>query len=147
MLEQIKEMIAKKYKMEDSKGLFFSVFDEKNTLLLSNWVLETDKPLGQLVELLYHWLVEKQPTAKKIVADIITEQHIEADMQKILGLSAVENWICAINNETKKSGIILPNTAGIATAKDALIAIKAKYQISWNISIIVFKTDRLAMAI
>lgn len=147
MLEKIKELLSKKYKLEEIRWLFFSLFDDKNNLLMSNWVLETDKALWQLVELLFHGLVEKQLNAKKIVIDVITDYHEESDMQKILSISANENWICIVNNETKKSGIILPNTAWILTTKDALIAIKSKYQISWNISIFVFKTDRIGLSI
>ena len=145
MLERIKELISKTYKLEENRGLFFSLFDDKKNLIMSNGVLETDKTIWQLIDLLYHWLVEKYQNVKTIVVDVVTEYHEETDMQKIMWLSALENWVCIINNETKKSGIILPNTAWINSIKDALVAIKQKYQIAWNISIYVFKTSRISL--
>ena len=52
MLEEIKKLIYSKYKQEDKRWLFFSLFDEKWNLLISNGVLTTDKTLEDMINLL-----------------------------------------------------------------------------------------------
>lgn len=85
MLEKIKEIVFSKYSKTDIKGLFISVFDEKNDMLMSNGVAYTDKPLEQLIETLFHWLVEKHNNIGHIIVDIVT------DIQKIIDLNEIPN--------------------------------------------------------
>jgi hypothetical protein len=54
MLEKIKSELFKKYKNDDNRGLFFSLFDSQNKLLLSNGVMKTDQNMEKLVDTLYN---------------------------------------------------------------------------------------------
>ena len=60
MIEEIKKLIYTKYKPEDKIWLFFSLFDEKWDLLISNGVLITDKTMEETTNLLYNWILKKQ---------------------------------------------------------------------------------------
>ena len=60
MLEEIKKLIYSKYKPEDKIWLFFSLFDDKWNLLISNGVLTTDKTLEDMINLLYNWMLKKE---------------------------------------------------------------------------------------
>ena len=74
MLEEIKKLIYSKYKPEDKIWLFFSLFDEKWTLLISNGVLTTDKTLEDMINLLYNWILSKQESkTKHIIIDVVNE--------------------------------------------------------------------------
>lgn len=53
MLEQIKKTLTTRYKLDDTKGIFLSVFNKKGDLLTSQGVLHTDKQLDSVVEKLY----------------------------------------------------------------------------------------------
>jgi hypothetical protein len=71
MIDHIKEEIAKTYNLDTAKGIFMSVFDNQNNLILSNGVLKTDKPLDKVIEMIYHGLIEKHSETKKILCDIV----------------------------------------------------------------------------
>ena len=58
MLEKIKKAVAARYKLDDTKGVFLSVFDTKGTLITSQGVLHTDKSLESVIEKLYKSFVE-----------------------------------------------------------------------------------------
>jgi len=59
MIEKIKSELFKKYKNDEIRGMFFSLFDAKNNLLFSNGVLKTDKTMDKLVDTLYYGLMDK----------------------------------------------------------------------------------------
>lgn len=143
MLEKIKEIVFSKYSKTDIKGLFISVFDEKNTLLMSNGVAYPDKPLEQLIDTLFHWLVEKYTNIWHIVVDIITDIQEIIDLNEIPNISLQEYWL--ILSTQDKSGVLLPDTKWISTISQALKTIKEKNWLDWNAQITKFKTDRLSI--
>ena len=108
MLDAIKEAIYKKYKTEEQKGLFFSLLDGNKILLASNGVIATDKPLGQLIDLLYNGIVAKHPETQIIIADIILDIIPQNDIATLLSISPTDNGILMINKSDKKSGVMLP---------------------------------------
>ena len=72
MLEEIKKLIYSKYKPEDKIWVFFSAFNEKWILLVSNWVITTDKTLEDLINLLYNWVLKNyESKTKHIIIDIV----------------------------------------------------------------------------
>lgn len=145
MLELLKQKIFQSFKPEDIKGGFLSIFDEKGNLILSSGVLQTDKPLSELLETLYHGLVEKYKNTKILICDIITEVSPETDITKLIGLSPKEYGIFVTTPDGTKSGVVLPATQGVADMKQALFLIKQKYQITGNITMTAFKTQRIAL--
>ena len=141
MLEKIKNAIFAKYKKEDCKWVFLSVFDENNKLLMSNWALYTDKVLDNILDTLYHGLVEKYKNVAYIVVDIITDEEEITDVSKINEISLQEYWLAVIAWD--KYGVMLPNTAWVENVTQALQLIKQKDSLHWNAKIVKFHTDRL----
>ena len=141
MIEKIKNAIFAKYKKEDCKWVFLSVFDENNKLLMSNWALYTDKVLDNILDTLYHGLVEKYKNVAYIVVDIITDKEEITDVSKINEISLQEYWLAVIAWD--KYGVMLPNTAWVANVTQALQLIKQKDSLHWNAKIVKFHTDRL----
>lgn len=147
MLEKIKTKLFEKYKKEESKWLFFSLFDKDGNLLTSTGVLQTDKNMGDLIEIISAGILDKEKWAVSVAVDVVTEVTQETDMAKLMWLSTKDYGVFLINNETQKSWIILPNMRWVNDVKTALGLIKQKYQVSGNVMIYVFKTERMAFSL
>lgn len=146
MLEQIKTELVKHCKAEEKKWLFFSLFDINGKILASHGTLETDKNINELTDLIYNGLLIKhEHFTKTIVIDIIESYFQETDINKLLSLSTKDYGVFLVNNETKKSWTILPNTKGVSDIKTALTLIKQKYGISGNVSMYSFRTERVTI--
>lgn len=143
MLEKIKEAIFKRYKKTDNKWLFISAFDDKNTLLMSNGVISSDKELEQLIETIYHGLVEKHKNISNILIDIITETQKVTNIKEVQTISLKEFWL--VLNTGTKAWILLPDTTWIIDISSALKTIKEKNWLEWNANITKFKTDRFSV--
>lgn len=141
MLEKIKNAIFAKYKKEDCKWVFLSVFDENDKLLMSNGAFYTDKVLDNILDTLYHWLVEKYKNVAYIVVDIITDEEEIVDVSKINEISLQEYWLAVIAGD--KYWVILPDTAWVTDVTQALQLIKQKDSLQWNAKIVKFHTDRI----
>lgn len=141
MLEKIKEAVFAKYKKEDCKWVFLSVFDENDKLLMSNGAFYTDKVLDNILDTLYHWLVEKYKNVAYIVVDIITDEEEITDVSKINEISLQEYWLAVIAGD--KYWVILPDTAWVTDVTQALQLIKQKDSLQWNAKIVKFHTDRI----
>ncbi len=143
MLDKIKEAIFKKYKKTDNKWLFISAFDNKSILLISSWVVSSDKELEQLIETIYHWLIEKYKNITNILIDIVTETQEVTDIKEIQAISLEEYWL--ILTAWAKTWILLPNTEWITDIATALKTIKEKNWLEWNANITKFQTDRFSI--
>ena len=141
MLEKIKEAVFAKYKKEDCKWVFISVFDENDKLLMSNGAFYTDKVLDNILDTLYHWLVEKYKNVAYIVVDIITDEEEIVDVSKINEISLQEFWLAVIAGD--KYWVMLPDTAWVSNVTQALQLIKQKDSLQWNAKIVKFHTDRI----
>lgn len=143
MLEQIKKSVTARYKLDDTKGVFLSAFDKKGELLSSQGVLHTDKKLGDVVEKLYKWFAEDM--IKKVglmTVDIVTSLFEETNISKI-PTTSVKQYGFYMIDANNKSGVVLPNTKGVADAKNALYVLKQKYGISGKVKVFLFTTDRV----
>ena len=148
MIDQIRIELSKKCKADDKKGLFFSLFDDKGKILTSNGVIETDQNINQLTDFIYKDSLAKfESTTKTVVIDIIQSYTQETDINKLLTLSTKDYGVFLVNNDTKKSWVILPDTKGVTDVKSALTLIKGKYGISGNVSMYSFKTERVTIGI
>ena len=141
MLEKIKEVVFAKYKKEDCKWVFLSVFDENNKLLMSNGAFYTDKVLDNILDTLYRGLVEKYKNAAYIIVDLITDEEEITDVSKINEISLQEYWLAVIAGD--KYWVMLPNTEWVANVTQAIQIIKQKDSLQWNAKIIKFHTDRI----
>lgn len=143
MLEQIKKSITTRYKLDDTKGIFLSVFDKKWNLLTSQWVVHTDKTLDVVSEKLYKGFAEDMlKDIGLITIDIVTSLFEETNIGKVPTTSVKQYGFYVIDGNNK-SGVVLPNTKGIADAKNALYVLKQKYGISGKVKIFLFTTDRI----
>lgn len=144
-LEAIKTAIFQTYKKEDQKGMFFSLLDGNQILLASNGVVATDKPLDQLIDILYHGIVDKHLETQTVIADIILDIIPQTDVAALLSLSPTDNGILMINKSDKKSGIMLPWTAEVPDMKTALTKIKAKFGLAGDVEMYTFKTGKITI--
>ena len=147
MLEQIKKTLTTRYTLDDTKGVFISVFDKKGNLLTSQWVLHTDKNLWSVVEKLYKGFAEDM--IKKIwliTIDIVTSLFEETNISKI-PMTSVKQYGFYVIDGSNKSGVVLPNTKWIADAKNALFVLKQKYGISGKVKVFLFTTDRMIVTV
>jgi hypothetical protein len=111
MLEEIKKLIYSTHSADDRVGLFFSLFDEKGTLLDSQGVVETDKNLDALITLLYTGMIKKQELkVKHAVFDLVTSVTPQQDVSAFLQLSPKEYGILLTSVSDGKSGVLLPDT-------------------------------------
>lgn len=148
MLEKIKAELSKHCKPEEKRGLFFSLFDINGKPIISHGTIETDKNINELTDLIYNGLLAKhEQTTKTIVIDIIQSYVQETDINKLLTLSTKDYGVFLINNDTKKSGTILPNTKNVNDIKTAISLIKQKYDINGNVSMYSFRTERVVVGV
>lgn len=146
MLEEIKKLIYSKYKPEDKIWLFFSLFDEKWTLLISNGVLTTDKTLEEMINLLYKWILSKQESkTKHIIIDIINWITEQKDIAAFLNMDPKTNWVLLTETTGNKTWVILPNMKWITSMKQAIAWIKQKYQLQWDVTISTFTVNELIL--
>ena len=146
MLEESKKLIYSKYKPEDKIWLFFSLFDDKWKLLISNWVLTTDKTLEEMVNLLYNWILKKQESkTKHIIIDIVNNIIEQKDINTFLNMDPKTNWVLLAETTWEKTWIILPNTKWITSMKQAVAWIKSKYQLQWDATISTFTVTELIL--
>ena len=146
MLEKIKELIYNKYKPEDKIWLFFSLFDEKWNLLISNGVLTTDKSLEDMINLLYNWILKKSESkTKHIIIDVINQITEQKDVNTFLNMDPKTNWVLLTETQWNKTWLILPNTKWITSMKQAIAWIKSKYQLQWDVTISTFTVDELIL--
>lgn len=146
MLEEIKKLIYSKYKPEDKIWLFFSLFDNKWKLLISNWVLTTDKTLEDMINLLYNWILKKQESkTKHIIIDVVDKIIEQKDITIFLNMDPKTNWVLLAETTWEKTGLILPNTKWITSMKQAIAWIKQKYQLQWDVTISTFTVNELIL--
>lgn len=103
MFELLKKKLFDKIKSDETKGIFLSVFDDKNNLLTSQGVFQTDRPASQLIETLYNSTVAPLKNSKRVLCDIIVDYHEESDIQKILNTSMKEYGIFVESLDGSKS--------------------------------------------
>ena len=147
MIEAIKKAIFTQFNPEEKKWVFLSWFDESKKLHVSQWVVDTDKPLREVVELLYNehikpWLKALQYISVDVVAEIIEIQ----DPNELREMSPEEFGLIIIDQEDDTTWVILPNTSWIVDMKWALYQIKQKYWIHWKADIAVFRTERIILS-
>lgn len=144
MLDLIKKSLTNKYDLTQAMWLFLSSFDTQWAMISSNGSIQTDKPLDQLIDLLYHGLIEKEQNVKTMVVDVVTNIAQETDMAKLQALDLKTNGLCLVG-EQNKSWTILPWTQGVETVQQALQLVKEKYQLAGNATIYAFQTDRIVV--
>ena len=146
MLEEIKKLIYSKYKPEDKIWLFFSLFDDKWKLLISNGVLTTDKTLDEMINLLYNWILKKQESqTKHIIIDVVNGITEQKDVGTFLNMDPKTNWVMLAETIWEKTWVMLPNMRWITSMKQVVAWIKSKYQLQWDVTISTFTVNELIL--
>ena len=146
MLEEIKKLVYSKYKPEDKIWVFFSAFDEKWALLISNWVITTDKTLEDLINLLYNWVLKTyESKTKHVIIDIVNEITEQKDINAFLNMDPKVTWVILSETSWEKTWVMLPNTKWITSMKQAIAWIKSKYQLQWDATISTFTVTELIL--
>lgn len=141
MLEKIKQVLFQKYPKTDLRWVFLSSFGEYNQILDSTWVVYADKSLEDILETIYHGVIEKRQWVKFVVLDVVTEYREIMDLSEMQNLSVKDYGVIVV--EDNKSGAILPNTKWVTDLSQCIQLIESKNWLSWNAKIVVFKTDRI----
>ena len=146
MIQSIKQTLFKLYNNEEQKGLFMSWFDSNHQLLFSHGVVITDKPLHQVIDIIYKTHVKPElKNITYIACDVVTDLIEFQTFEEITKLSPREFWFLVVDKEDDLSGILLPNTAGVQDTKSALAYIKKKYGIHGQVEIVAFRTERIVI--
>jgi len=103
--------------------------------------------MNDLVDILYHAIIEKQTNVKTIAIDIVKEVQLKPDIANLINLSPKDYGIFVLNKETQKTAVILPNMQGVDTMQVALAMIKQKHGLSGNVEISTFTTRRIAFSV
>ena len=122
-----------------------SSFDDKGKLLVCNGAVHTDKTLDNLIKTLYHGILEKFPNSKLITCDVVETIEVAKEHDKLSTLDMKEYGLCIINEEGNKSGVILPDTAGVADFNNALYHAQHKNHITGTPTIYIFTTKRMVI--
>lgn len=77
-----------------------------------------------------------------MTVDIVTSLFEETNISKI-PTTSVKQYGFYMIDANNKSGVVLPNTKGVADAKNALYVLKQKYGISGKVKVFLFTTDRV----
>ncbi len=147
MIEAIKKAVFKKFNPEEKKWAFLSWFSESKELLVSQWVVDTDRPLREILELLYEEHIEPGLKSLQFISiDIVAEMIEIQDPNELREMSPEEFGLVIIDQEDEKTWVILPNTSWVVDMKWALYQIKQKYWIHGKADIIVFRTERIILS-
>lgn len=143
MLERLKQIVAQHIALSETKGIFLSGFSTQGDLLVSSGVLTTDKSIGQVIDMLYHGLLEWQKNIDHIIVDIIQAVETVTSPELLSSLNMQTHGIALTSIDHTKSGVMLPATMGVNSAGEALSLLKKKHNIEWNIVMYTFTTMRL----
>lgn len=143
MIEKILQKVAESYKITDIHGIVLSCFDMNGQLIASQWTLQTTKSIEELLPILYNALVWSKE-GKSFAVDVVKDIVEQIDKENFVWLDMSIYGICIVGNGS--SGILLPWTSGIRSSKDALVAVKKKYNITGKIRLYSFTTDRVVVA-
>ena len=144
MLEKIKQVLFQKYPKTDLRWVFLSSFGENNQILDSTWVVYADKSLEDILETIYHGVIEKRQWVKFVVLDVVTEYREIMDLSEMQNLSVKDYGVIVV--EDNKSWAILPNTKWVTDLSQCIQLIESKNWLSWDAKIVVFQTDRIVVS-
>lgn len=147
MLERIKQSIFRQFNPEEKKGVFFSWYDAAQTLIFSEGVVQTDKPLRQIIETVYTEFVQARLNeVRYLVADVVSEIIELGNQEEIFKLSPQEFGFVVVDIDDGKTGVMLPNVSGATDVKTVLFAIRQKYGTHGKVELYAFRTERFIVA-
>lgn len=147
MLDKIKSSVWALFPLYDQRWIFLSAFDSFDKLLISQWVVFTDRSLETLIEAIYsNSLAPKASNIKYVVVDIVTwyEEITEKTKNLLTNSDPKLYWFGFHDLETWAISMILPNTSWVENIGQAIWALKAKAKSnSSRVDICRFTTNRI----
>lgn len=147
MLDLLKTEIGKKYKLLASKGIFFSIFDKDGKLIFSKGMVQVDKWLGQIIDIFHHNFFSKLENVKLVVVDVVTHFEELNSYDVLDKIDFTKNGVAVQEVDGEVGGVILPNTEGLADIKQLFSIMKKKNNLTGNIKVYLFQTDRMVVQI
>lgn len=147
MLDLLKTQIGKTQKLLANKWVFFSLFDKDGKLVFSKGMVQADKPLGQIIDIFHHNFFSKLQDIKLVVADVVTHFEELYSYDVLQKIDFTKNGIAVQELDAEIGGVILPNTEGIADIKQLFSIIKKKNNLTGNIKVFLFQTERIVVEI
>lgn len=142
MLDTILTKVWSSHDIHSTSGAFLSVFDSAWQPIASHWTIQSTKQLSDLIPILYNALVWSA-AVWSVVVDVVTNVVEHTDKTIFSSLDMSISGICVVGDNS--SGVLLPWTIGIGSSKDALVALKKKYNITGKIHLYSFSTDRISV--
>lgn len=147
MIKQVKEQVFKTFNPEEIKGAFLSWFDANHALVTSHGILHSNTPLREVLDTVYSsHLADKLKQISYIVVDVVSDLVQVKNPEDVFSMSPQEFGFAIIDTEDDLSGVLLPNTSGVADSKSALYSLKQKYWIHGQVEIFAFRTERIIVA-
>lgn len=147
MLKKIKSVLLSTYEDSEKKWMFISWYDDKKTLKVSQWVVETTKPIAELCDILYEWYIAPvQKEIRYVAIDVVSELIQLNDPSMVADYPPKEFGYFIIDQDDDTSWVLLPNTKWVADVKQVIYDMKQKYWIHWAIDIFVFRTESFVIA-
>lgn len=145
MLDLVKTEVAKNHKLLATKGVFFSLFDKDGTMVFSKGMVQADKSLGQIIDIFHHNFFAKLVDVQLVVVDIVTHLEELYSYDMLEKIDFTKNGVAVQQVEGEIWGVILPNTEGIADIKQLFSLLKKKNNLSGDIKVYLFQTDRISI--
>lgn len=144
MIQGILKTIYTKYQASDANGVFLSWYDKNGKLLISEWILEPDTSIETTTTLLYDTYIKPLTKIDLVTIDIVKNIIEQKEYTVVLGMDPIDYGVIIkmINQEKEWYGVILPNTAEIVDMAHAIYAIKMKYNLTGDVILYSFQTDR-----
>lgn len=141
--EVLKNVLFASCKPQDVVSFFVSLYDDKDQLLGSQWVLIATKPLAESLDLIVRGVLQQyENKAHTIVVDVVRDLQEESDIPILLTRSPTDYGVCLMSDDGSKSGIVLPNTVGIKDMKQAIQVCQQKNELPWKVVLYSFRTQR-----
>lgn len=148
MIEKIKAELSQQISLQNKVGVFFSAFDAQGRLLVSNGVIKTDRTLEAILQSFYLGLMKKiEPQIRSLIFDIVEDIRLQNDPNVLIKLPLDQYGLFLVEGEGQNSGVLLPNTQGVNSIQEALAAIKKKYNLNNQVSVYIFRTKKLRIAL
>lgn len=141
--EVLKNVLFATHKPQDMVNFFVSLYDEKDILLASQWLLSATKPLAESLDLMMRGVLQQyESKTHTMVVDIATDVQEESDIAALLLRSPLEYGICLLSDDGSKSGVLLPGTAWVKDMKQAIQICQSKNQLPGKVVLYSFRTQR-----
>ncbi len=146
--EVLKNVLFANHKPQDMVNFFVSLYDDKDVLLASQWLLSTTKPLAESLDLMMRGVLQQHESkTHTFVVDIASDIQEEVDISALLLRSPLEYGIFMLSDDGSKSGVLLPSTAWVKDMKQAIQLCQQKNQLPGKVVLYSFRTQRSTYAL